>query len=373
MVPGSSRSAPPRHQAQATLPGFRPPSPRLRLKRFPAGRPGRLLAGALALLGAGRTVHAASPAPDRVTGPETCVECHLDEIEVWKRTVHNKTFRELPRRPETAEMLRKLGLGKVTTETQCRDCHFLSKIEEGEQINVAGIACESCHGASRDWAKTHGDYGQGVTAETESPEHRDARWAQAGAAGLIRPGNLYALGAACYECHILADEKVINRGGHIAGSEGFNLLTWSQGEVRHTIPRTGKKVNPAATPAHRRVLFVVGCILETEYCFRAVAQATEKAAFGVTQARRADAARQLLEKIQSLAPDPGLAEIVAVAKSTRLRLNNRAELLAAADKIAALGRAFVAGVDGGQLAAIDPLVPGPELYKGQPYQPPGAP
>jgi hypothetical protein len=355
------------------LPGFRPSSPPPRLKEAPAGRPGRLLAGLLLLAAAGRPAHAAPPPPDRVTGPETCVECHLDEIEVWKRTVHNKTFRELPRRPETAAMLAKLGLGKVTVETQCRDCHFLSKIEEEERINVAGIACESCHGAARDWAKTHGDYGHGITAETESPDHRDARWAQAEKAGLVRPRNLYTLGAACYECHILADEKVINVGGHIAGSAGFNLLTWSQGEVRHTIPRTGKKVNPEATPAHRRVLFVTGCILETEYCFRAVAQATEKAAFGITQAHRADAARQLLEKIAVLAPAAGLDPIVAVAKATRLRLNNRAELLAAADRIAALGRAFVAGADGEKLAAIDPLVPGPELYKGEPYKPPGAP
>jgi hypothetical protein len=338
--------------------------------------PGRfhwVLAGLLASLTLPGWVRAAPPPAAKVTGPEACVECHVEEIEVWKHTVHNKTYRELPRRPETAEMLRRLGLGKVTAERQCQDCHFLGKIIDDEYQNVAGIACESCHGAAVDWVKTHGDYGQGVTPATESAAHRAARRAQAAASGLISPDQLYTLGAACYECHILADEKIANVGGHVAGSAGFNLLTWSQGEVRHTIPRTGRKTNSEATPDHRRILFVVGCILETEYCFRAVAQATEKAAFGITQARRADAARQLLEKINGLAPTPGLTGIIAVARATGLRLNNRAELIAAADKIAALGRAFTAQVTAGQLAGIDALLPGPELYKGKPYQPDVAP
>ena len=343
------------------------------LKDSLTGRPGWLLAGVLVSLCLPGRMHAATPPPGKVTGPEACVECHVEEIEAWKRTVHNKTYRELPRRPETTAMLLKLGLGKVTAEPQCRACHFLGKIIDDEDQNVAGIACESCHGAASDWVKTHGDYGQGITAETETAAHRAARRAQAAAAGLVDPGQLYTLGAACYECHILADEKTVNVGGHVAGSAGFNLLTWSQGEVRHTIPRTGRKTNPEATPAHRRKLFVVGCILETEYCLRAVAQATEKAAFGVTQAHRADAARQLLEKIQGLAPTPGLAGIIAVARATGLRLNHRAELIAAADKIASLGRAFTAQVTGEQLAGMDALLPGAELYKGKPYQPDVAP
>lgn len=305
--------------------------------------------------------------PDKVTGPETCVECHIDEIEVWKRTVHNKTFRELPRKPETDEMLLRLGLGKVKAEAQCRDCHFTGRIIDEEYQTVSGISCESCHGAAAEWAKTHGDYGLGFTKETEAAAHRAARRTQALAAGMIRADDLYSLGAACYGCHILTDEKITNVGGHVPASPDFNLLTWSQGEVRHTILLTGDKSNPEARPAHRRKLFVVGCILEVEYCFRAVAQATERATFGLTLARRADAARQLLEKIHALAPVAELGEIVALARAVALRLNNQTELTAAAEKIAVLGRAFSAHVQGEQLAAIDPLVPGADHYKGTPY------
>jgi DNA-binding phage protein len=332
-----------------------------------------MLAGLLVALAQPGRLDAAAPLAEKVTGPASCAECHVEEIEAWKRTKHNRTLHELPRRPETAEMLLRLGLTKMKGERQCQDCHFLGQIIDEEYQTVAGIACESCHGASRDWIKTHGEYGKGAKQATETAAHRAARRVEAAAAGMIRADNIYALGAACYGCHIVADEKLANVGGHTPGSAGFNLLTWSQGEVRHTILHTGNKANPEAAPAHRRILFVVGGILETEYCFRAVAQATVKAGFGVTQARRADAARQLLEKIQALAPTPELARIIAVARATGLRLHNAAELAAAADKIAALGREFAAQVTGEQLAGIDALLPGPEAYKGQPYQVPGSP
>ncbi|MBI2813806.1 MAG: hypothetical protein HYX71_05945 [Opitutae bacterium] len=339
----------------------------MRLKALPRARRFRSLAGPfLFLVLAGPGFAALSPA--KVTGPEACAECHVEEIEAWKRSKHRKTLNELPRRKETADMLLKLGLTNIKTERQCADCHFLGKVIDDEYQTVAGISCESCHGAAADWVKTHGDYGKGITKDTEPPDHREARLAQAAAAGMITPRNLYALGAACYACHIVPDEKITNTGGHPAGSAGFNLLPWSQGEVRHTILHTGNKANPEATPERRRELFVVGCILEVEFGFRAVARATGRAGYGVTQARRADAARQLLEKIQALAPTPELAEIVATARATGLRLNNAAALTAAAEKISALGRAFAARVSGAQLAGIDALLPGPELSKGKPYQ-----
>jgi hypothetical protein len=342
------------------------------LKLFRPGRPRRTLTG-LFLMSALANRLPAAPAAAKVTGQEACAECHVEEIEAWKRSKHRKTLNELPRRPETAAMLLRLGLTNIKAERQCADCHFLGKIIDDEYQTVAGIACESCHGAAVDWAKTHGDYGKGVTKETESAEHRAARRAQAIAAGMIMPSNLYALGAACYGCHIVTDEKTANLGGHPAGSAGFNLLTWSQGEVRHTILHTGNKANPEAPPERRRELFVLGCILEVEFCFRAVARATERAGFGVTQARRADAARQLLEKIQALAPTPELAEIIATARATALRLKNAEALTAAAEKISRLGQVFATRVTGAQLAGIDALLPGPELYKGKPYQVGGAP
>ena len=315
----------------------------------------------------------AVPRPDKVGGPESCAECHIQEIEAWKQSVHFKTFNELHRRPETAAMLERLGLGRIKHEPQCMECHYLNRQTENILEPTSGISCESCHGAGQDWAQTHGDYGKGITKLTESAEHRRARLAQALGAGMIVRSNLYALGASCYQCHVLSDEKLVNLGGHPPASEGFNLLTWSQGEVRHTILHTDNRSNPEATPEQRRRLYVLGLILETEYGFRAVAGATEKASFGLTLARRTDAARKQLDKIQALAPTPELAAIVAVASATRLRLNNASELNTAAEKISGLGREFATKVTGEQLAGIDALVPDATQYRGKPYVVPGNP
>lgn len=311
--------------------------------------------------------------PAKVTGPEACAECHMQEIEAWKLTKHFKTNRELHTRPETSAMLAKLGLGPIKSERSCVECHYLPKVIDGEVKAATGITCESCHGEGLDWYKTHGDYGQGVTKETETAEHRTTRWNQALAAGLIARDNLYALGSKCYACHVIPDEKLVNVGGHPPASATFTLLTWSQGEVRHTILHTGNKANPEATAEQKRRLFVVGAILETEFCFRAVSRATAKADFGVTLARRADAARKLLEQVQGLAPTPELGAVVAVAKGTALRLNNAAELAAAADRIGALGREFAAKVTGAQLAGVDALLPGADKYQGTPFTVAGSP
>jgi hypothetical protein len=309
----------------------------------------------------------ATPAADKVGGPESCAECHIQEIEAWKQSAHFKTFNAMHRRPEAAAILERLGLGAMKQQPQCMDCHYLNRQTDKKIEATSGIACESCHGAGRDWAQTHGDYGKGVTKAAESAEHRRARVAQAIGAGMITPANIYALGSACYGCHLMNDEKTVNVGGHSPASTGFNLLTWSQGEVRHTMLHTDNTANPEATPAHRRQLFVAGVILETEFGFRAVARATEKARFGVTLARQTDAARKLLEKIQALAPTPELAAIVGIAAATNLRLNNAAELSRSADKISELGREFAAKVTGEQLAGIDALLPDASQYRGKPY------
>jgi hypothetical protein len=315
----------------------------------------------------------AAPLAEKVGGPESCAECHFEEIEAWKKSAHFKTFNELHRKPETNAMLEKLGLGKIKSERQCMECHYLSRPVEGVLEATNGISCESCHGAGQDWARTHGDYGEGFTKATEPAARRDQRRAEAILAGMITSANLYALGASCYQCHVVTDEKLVNVGGHPPLSEGFNLLTWSQGEVRHTMIHTDYQANTPATPAHRRRLYVVGLILEVEYGFRAVAQAKERAVFGLTLARRTDAARKALEKIQALAPTPELAAILPLAMGTGLRLNNAAELSAAAEKISALGRQFADRVTGEQLAAIDRLVPVESQYRGKVHQVSGTP
>lgn len=313
---------------------------------------------------------AATPAPEKVLGPASCAECHPNEIEAWKTSKHFKSLHLLHRTPEAAAIVTKLGLPPMKTEASCMACHYLAKAGAAGPEIAAAIACESCHGASADWIKIHGDYGVGAKKATESAEHRTARRAESILRGMIDPQDIYGIGQNCYSCHVLQDEKLANVGGHTPGSKDFNLLAWSQGEVRHNVLGDEHKMNPEATPENKRRLLAVGWILEVEYSIRATARATEKATYGVTYARRADAARKMLEKIQALAPTPQLAEILAVARPVALKLNNAAELNAAAERIGQLGRAFSAQVTGAQLAPLDALLPAPDTYKGVPYQVP---
>ena len=61
------------------------------------------------------------------------------------------------------------------------------------------------------------------------------------------PVNVYLLAQSCYRCHTVPDERLVNVGGHHAGSLDFELVSWSQGTVRHNFVRTDGKVNAEVT------------------------------------------------------------------------------------------------------------------------------
>ena len=42
----------------------------------------------------------------KVSGPESCGECHTNEVEAWKKTPHSFTFNEMHRRPEAQAIAR---------------------------------------------------------------------------------------------------------------------------------------------------------------------------------------------------------------------------------------------------------------------------
>ena len=114
---------------------------------------------------------------------------------------------------------------------------------------VAGVSCESCHGGAADWLAIHADYGgDGVTKATESAEHRAQRVEDSIAHGMNNPHNIYLIARQCYDCHTVPNEKLVNVGGHLAGSQDFELVAWSQGMVRHNFLRTGGTTNGDAQP-----------------------------------------------------------------------------------------------------------------------------
>lgn len=325
----------------------------------------------LALVGAGNAL-AQTPRldPAKVKGPSACGECHEESIAAWRTTHHHSTFKELPRTQEARDIASKMGIKRIKSESDCLSCHFTTAMEDGAEKPIAGITCESCHGAGADWIDTHSDYGgKDATRESESAAHRKARWAKAEKSGMIRPTDLYALAENCYQCHTVPNERLVNVGGHAAGSN-FELVAWTQGEVRHTLWYNGGKSNAEAPIERRRMMYLVGKALDLEYALRGVAKASEKAKYAVAMAKRAKrAALGIKAVIDAGAKAPELDALLKIAGSAKVTLNNEAALTKAADAVAVQAKALASKYTGKEFAAVDGLLPKPADYKGQAYQP----
>ncbi|MEX2315729.1 MAG: cytochrome c family protein [Pirellulales bacterium] len=300
----------------------------------------------------------------KIVGSDQCAKCHDKEVQRWLRTTHFATFDTLHRRPEAKQIADRLGLPSIKRNDTCVQCHYTEQSQEGRVRVVAGVSCESCHGAAADWINFHADYGgENATKQMESAEHRRQRLEHSILRGMNNPHNVYLVAKQCYNCHTVPNERLVNVGGHSAGSPNFELVAWSQGLVRHNFLRTGGTANGESTPAQLRVLYVVGVLADLEYSLRAAAVATEKANFGVTSAQRAARMKARLHEIQRLINEPLLTPALEAVSTVELRLDNSAALLAAADQIAKSAYAFAEQADGQRLAAVDPLLPRPEQYK----------
>ncbi len=237
--------------------------------------------------------------------------------------------------------------------------------QEGNKLEaISGISCESCHGPAKDWLAIHNDYGgPGVTRSQETAQHRFERLTKSIQAGMRNPVNVYLVAQSCFRCHTVPDEKLVNVGGHNAGSLDFEIVSWSQGSIRHNFHRADGKANIEETPERLRLMFVAGMIADLESSMRATSKATEKATYGVTSAKRTARAAERLKSAQSKLNLPVLDEVLAVFQSVQLKLSNKQQLSDAADKINSLGLKFAATVDGASLVAIDPFVPKKDKWK----------
>lgn len=302
--------------------------------------------------------------PFKVIGPAKCAECHKAETEVWKGTHHFSTFTELTRKKSANEIAERMGMRRIKSESLCLNCHFTTVETSGEPEAVAGVSCESCHGAASAWQPIHSGF-SGKKEGQESQEEIALRWQKAEAAGMIRPKDMYAWASNCFSCHVVPNEKLVNVGGHKAGSP-FELVTWSQGEVRHNTWHNKGASNPPASLNDKRLMFVVGRAVELETALRAVGKATQKASYAVSMATRAQSARQAIAALEGYLKIEELAQVGAAANSAGLKLNNEAALSAAADKVGAITRQIVEKYDGSTFGAIDQVLPPDTAYKGTP-------
>ena len=318
--------------------------------------------GLLMIFGLAAVGTAASD-PAKIVGPNACAECHEQEVEAWKDTYHFKTFREMPRKKEANEIAERMGVQRIRSETLCLSCHYTVQEKEKKQQPIAGISCESCHSAGEDWIKVHSQF-SGKTEKTESKAEKEARLKLSDSKGMIRPSSLYQLAKNCYGCHVVPKEDLVNKGGHTAGS-AFELVSWSQGEVRHNTWHSKGKENVPASATHKRMLYLVGLGVELETGIRAVSQATVRKRYAFEMAKRVDQARKQLAAAAKAVPSvPEIAKMVEYAYSAGLKLNNERSLTAAADGVSKLLGSITEKYDGSTMAGLDGMIPGPDKFKG---------
>ena len=308
-------------------------------------------AAALVMVAANALAGPAAIDPGHVVGPTKCAECHKVELLIWQHTHHFASFREIPRDPKAAEIAKKMGLRRIKSESLCLNCHFTNQEKAGKIEPIAGVSCESCHGAGEGFIKVHSGF-SGKKKETETAAERAERWKKSEAAGMIRPNMIYKIAKNCYGCHIVPEEKLVNVGGHQAGS-AFELVSWTQGEIRHNTWYTDGKSNPEASQNIKRKMYVTGAAVELEESLRAVGKATQNASYAVTMARRAQAAAQRLAAVNSALKLPETGAMMAAAGTAKLSLNNEKQLTEIADKIGAATASFDKKYDGSQLGAIE--------------------
>ncbi len=321
-----------------------------------------LLAAALALL-PGSPADARAPDNTKVVGPAECAECHKEETEAWKRSHHYTTFKRIPRDKKARKIAKAMGFKRIKKGSLCLTCHFSSQEKNGKTKPIAGITCESCHTAAKDWVKRHSEY-SGKKKATETPEEAKKRWEDAERLGMIRPKMIYQLTKNCYSCHVVPEEKLVNKGLHPAGSP-FELVSWSQGEVRHNTWHNDGKENRAISAERRRLFYAVGVAVELESSLRALSKATKTDRYAVTMAKRVEIARLRARRLARATKDPDLIAVARAASGARLSLETAKSLEGVADQVAAAAQAFASKHDGTKLAAIDAFLPDESKHKGK--------
>lgn len=307
---------------------------------------------ALSLLGA--SVQAV-PDPDKVMGPDECAECHDVETSIWEETHHFNTFETMPASDEGIDIAERMDIDDPVEAPLCQSCHLTVMGEGNDAEVIAGVSCESCHGAGADWIDVHSE-------EDKPADQVNAIWAESEAAGMIRPGNIHALASNCLSCHIVPQEALVNTGQHTPGSD-FELVTYSQGEVRHNTYHS--EDNRPASIEKQRLMLAVGVMVEAERALRALAEATNADGDYATsmQARLKHAG----DRIEQYAEATGHPDLNAAAQNlaTDVAVGD-AGLNAIADNLASSAKNL--SVTDADLAALDSFLDQLGEPKGDVYE-----
>lgn len=269
-----------------------------------------------------------------MVGPDKCQKCHRDEHAVWKGTAHFKSFRKVHKSKTAKKIVKAVGQKRMKRAEVCATCHYTvaAKKAGGKARPVAGPSCESCHGRASEWINVHNDFGgAGVKRDQETAAHKDARIRNSVAAGMIRPSSPFDVARNCISCHFLANaalpagtrQKMLDNGHPL--SAGFELVSYSQGSVRHRFYPPDVTNNKPMTPAELARLYVVGQGAALVTANQAVSGA-KHAGYREAQEKRIATAKAVLQSIAASLPE------ARALLDTPTAANGRALAKAVADK-----------------------------------------
>lgn len=314
-----------------------------------------------------------------IADADRCAACHKLEYQKWETTKHSTNFKTLHESQRAKDISKQLGFPFMQYESLCIKCHYTGVIRDGELQAVFGVSCQSCHGPARDWIEIHNKWGEGHTHDTETPEHKKERIAKAKSAGMLRPSELYGVVANCYQCHTVPHEELVNKGTHPVGSSGFDLLQRID-EIRHNFLHAQFDASDTANRVdrlgRRRVMFVVGRMVDLEYSIRAVAEATAEGIYSKAMVDRASNSAINFQLVGSALPIPEVSDALKAVNGVSLKPNNGRSLLSVADRIREQAKAFIKKYttdrneidEGGKLSRLDNLIAGKEEPVAEPAQ-----
>lgn len=302
-------------------------------------------------------------------GDKNCNECHSVEVDAWKETRHFKTFKEAHKTDKAKEILAAMGTKNMRKSAECRQCHYTSELKEkkGDETLRAkfGVTCESCHGPAKEWMDIHMKKGGDINGDDinwgegklESAEERATRLDKAAAKGMIHSDMIYGIAKNCFGCHTVPNENVVNKGGHLPGSDDFELVARLQGEVIHNFSSAhgtdiqGKSM-PTPTNKKRR-LYVTGKMVDLETTLNNLANTEDKA--GKYHLAMVDRANRVKSEIVNLATDANISLISEAMGKLPATFAANTDTSSMPAMLSETTTAFLKAHDGSKLAALDPL------------------
>lgn len=236
--------------------------------------------------------HVASAEPVNMVGPDACKKCHKAEVEVWDATNHAKSFKSIHKSKTGKGILKAVGERSMKRADTCATCHYT--YIEGKA--KAGPSCESCHGPAQEWLDVHNE------------KTNDNRIADAIGKGMIHSSMLFDIASNCMSCHGLAnpvlegDTAATMLGAGHPLNPDFELVEYSQGQIRHRFYPPDTTLNKEMTDAQKSVYYLVGQAAALVSATDAISK-TSDAKYVEAQTKRIEKAKSVLSIVAGSVPE----------------------------------------------------------------------